>query len=83
MPVGRASICHQHDHAQNTVQVVEMTNACVTFLGEKFVDFDEDGDRLLSAPEQAEMFSTAPSRCAPLAVQRKAAITSDTGCDGT
>lgn len=44
------------------MQVVELTEACVNYLSEKFVDFDEDGDKLLSAAEQAAMFSTAPSR---------------------
>lgn len=45
----------------NLPQVVELTEAGRNFFSEKFVEYDKDGDKLLSSSEQAEMFSTAPT----------------------
>ena len=44
------------------MQVIEMTETCISWLKEKFADFDKDGNLLLDAFEQADMFSSAPDR---------------------
>lgn len=38
-----------------------MTKACRNFFSGKFVEFDRDGDKVLSIAEQSEMFSVAPT----------------------
>lgn len=48
---------------RHCAQVVELTREGTAFLEQRFGEFDRDGDGVLSAAEQDDMFSTAPSRC--------------------
>ena len=45
-------------------QVVELTPHGIRFLEDAFAEYDRDGDGVLSAAEQDDMFSTAPTRYA-------------------
>ena len=47
-------------------QVVELTDVARQFLDARFSDFDRDRDGVLSQAELDEMYSTSPSRSAPL-----------------
>ena len=50
-------------------QVVELTDVARQFLDARFSDFDRDRDGVLSQAELDEVYSTSPSRSAPLSSQ--------------
>lgn len=56
-------VCSVNGSERGPAQVVELTLQGVAFLEQRFGEFDADADDVLSAAEQEDMFSTAPSRC--------------------